>query len=344
MAQINNNITINNMTIKNRIVMPPLVMFLHKREDGFLSEDDYIHYRKRAKHETGLIVVEASAIDINGRSFESELGIWDDKYIAQFRKLTDICHVYGAVMFIQLHHGGFKTNPALAAPVSASEYILEDIKATKMTIAEIDACVINFAKAAKRAELAGFDGIELHGCHGFLINQFACSNINKRTDKYSPSSAFGSAIIKKIKEYCSDKFIISIRVGINIPHIENSLNTAVEYVKAGAHLLSVSQGISSEPIKTPDDWQFSDISYLAQLVKQEVDVPVVGVYGINNADIANSLLSGNHCDMTAVGRGHLINADWADKSLARGKVSECYDCKKCYFFGNKDSCPAVDIG
>lgn len=302
---IKNNIKINNITIKNRIVMPPCVMFNHEREDGFLSDEDYKHYIARAKNDTGLIVVEATAVDKYGRSFVRELGLWDDKHIEQYKKLTDECHRYGAVVLVQLHHGGYTTHKDLGQPLSSSNYEDDKKTAKAMTNDHVYETITNYANAAKRAQQAGFDGVQLHGCHGFLINQFSCPAINKRDDEFAKSSALGVAIIKRIKQLCNDDFIICVRIGIDSPDFENGINTALDYQNAGTHLLSVSNGIHQSPIETPLDWQFSKVSYLAHLVKQAVDIPVVAVGGIKNADIANAMLQGSHCDMTAVVHHHL---------------------------------------
>lgn len=343
MTKINDSITINNTVIRNRIMMPPLWNARHVRIDGHLCDDDFIHYAERAKNGTGLIVVEASAVDKDGKSFVNELGIWDDKYIDGFRKLTEICHTYGAKMLIQLHHGGFKTNPELASPLSASNYDDGNIHADAMTHEQIKYTIENFTKATKRAEMAGFDGVELHACHGYLIDQFASPDINKRNDEYGDIAAFGVSIINKIKKVCNDNFIICVRTGINSRYQEDSIDVAIQYQNAGAHLLSISNGINIPPNKAPEDWQFSDIAYLAYLVKQRVDIPVVAVHSIKNADTANTLLENNYCDMVAIGRGHLINADWTSRSLQGKKVSECYDCNGCYFTKSRKKCPAIRL-
>lgn len=341
MATLRDCITINNKVIKNRIMMSPLWNARHERIDGHLSNADYSHYVERAKNDTGLIVIEASAVDKNGRSFTNELGIWDDKYIDGFKRLNDMCHAYDTTMLIQLHHGGFKTHPELASPLSASNYDDGNMHANAMTYEQIQDTIANFAQAAKRAELAGFDGIELHGCHGYLIDQFASPDINKRDDMYGDISKFGVSIIKEIKKVCSKDFIICVRTGINSRYQEDSIKVAIDYQDAGAHLLSISNGVNRPPREAPDYWQFSDISYLAYLVKQHVDVPVVAAHSIKNAYTANTLLENDYCDMVAIGRGHLINADWAAKSLRGEKVSECLECKRCYFTNKSNTCPPL---
>ncbi len=340
---ISTQIKINNKVIKNRIVMPPLVCIWQKRAEGILTKNDYEHYTLRAKNETGMIVVEATAVEQNGLSFKNGLRLWDDSHISQFKTLAEGIKQHGACALIQLQHGGYKSDKSMTTPLSASKFSDDNYKADAMTTEQADATVENFAQAALRAQKAGFDGVQLHGCHGYLINQFSSPDINKRTDKYKKSSAFGVAIIKRIKELCSDDFIVSVRIGINSPSVKDSLKTAVDYQNAGAHMLSVSAGISPKPYKAPESWKFSDISHMAYLVKQKVNIPVVAVYGITNRKIANSLIKNKYCDMVSVGRNHLIHDDWAKRALNKEEISQCRDCKKCYFFKTMKKCPAVEI-
>ena len=270
---------------------------------------------------------------------------WDDKYIDGFKKLTSGMKAYGATVLIQLQHGGFKSDKKLTSPISASDYKDGDTMARGMTEEEADHLVEQFAQAALRAQKAGFDGIELHACHGYLINQFSCPAVNKREDKYAPSPAFGTAIIKRIRELCGDSFIISSRTGIDSPTIDNSIQTALDYQNAGADMLSVSGGINTQPLLVPDDWKHSKITWLAYLVKQKASVPVVAVSGITSRKSANDLLKNGCCDMVAVGRNHLIHADWAKRALNKEEISKCRHCKKgCYFFGTLKRCPAIEKG
>ena len=343
-VKISSPIKIGAKEVKNRIVMPPLVIFDHQRKDGFLAKKDYKHYISRAENCTGLIVVEATAVDKNGYSWNQGLALWDDKYIDGFKKLTSGIKKHGAVCLVQLQHGGFKSDKKLTSPVSASDYKDGDFSARGMTEEEADNLVKQFAQAALRAQKAGFDGVELHACHGYLINQFSCPAINKRNDKYSKSSAFGVAIIKMIRELCGEDFIISSRTGIDSPTVGNSLQTALDYQNAGADMLSISAGISTEPFSAPKEWKHSNTAYLGYLVKQKASVPVVAVSGITSRKKANALLKNNFCDMVAVGRNHLIHPDWARRALNKEEISKCRHCKKgCYFFGTLGKCAAVEI-
>jgi 2,4-dienoyl-CoA reductase-like NADH-dependent reductase (Old Yellow Enzyme family)/nitroimidazol reductase NimA-like FMN-containing flavoprotein (pyridoxamine 5'-phosphate oxidase superfamily) len=343
--KLSSPIRLNGKEIKNRIVMPPMVRLGQKRAEGFLTKDDYEHYISRAQNGTGLIVVEATAVDKNGYSWKDGLALWDDKYIDGFKKLVSGIKEHGAVCLIQLQHGGFKSDKALTSPVSSSDYNDGGTHARAMTEEEADVLVEQFAQAALRALKAGFDGVELHGCHGYLINQFSCPAINHRDDKYAESPAFGIAIIKRVRELCGDEFIISVRTGIDSPTVKNSLHTALDYQNAGADILSVSAGIATKPFKAPKEWKHTDIAYMAYLVKQKAAVPVVAVSGITSRNRANALLKEGFCDMAAVGRNHLIHPDWARRALNREEISKCRHCKKgCYFFGTLKKCPAVEKG
>ena len=344
-VDISTPINIKSTQIRNRIVMPPLVRIGHKRDDGMLSENDYEYYAAPAKYGTGLVVVEATAVHKSGYTFQNGLKLWDDSHIEQYKRLTDEVKKHGAAVFIQLQHGGFKARKDMGKPISASDYENGKTKARAMSTDEADELVEAFAQAALRAQKAGFDGVQFHGCHGYLINQFSCPATNKRDDKYAKSSAFGTGIIRRAKELCDENFIISVRVGLDSPTIENSLKTAIDYQNEGADMLSISEGINTEPFSAPKDWEFSRISYLGYLAKQKLNVPVVGVHEITTRKYANQLLKGKYLDMVAVGRNHLIHPDWASRALNGDEISKCRHCKKgCYFFNDLKKCPAIEYG
>ena len=157
--------------------------------------------------ERALSWLEATGVDKSGYSFKTGLKLWKDKHIKPFVKLAEGIKENGSLALIQLQHGGFKADKDFTDPISSSDYKDKHFKAKGMSEEKADELVESFAQAALRAQKAGFDGIQLHGCHGYLINQFSCPSVNKRDDKYAKSSAFGCAIIKRIKELCDDSFM-----------------------------------------------------------------------------------------------------------------------------------------
>lgn len=153
MPKLFDSINIKNIKIKNRIVLPPLVRFSMVGKDGFVTDRVVEWYRDVCAGGTGLVIVEASAVAEDGKLRDNQLGIWDDKFIAGLKRIADICHEYEVPVLIQLHHAGFKEKIK-----DVPEHILDEI-------------LESFKRAFRRAREAGFDGIEIHGAHTYLISQ-----------------------------------------------------------------------------------------------------------------------------------------------------------------------------
>ena len=225
MAKATDPIVIGKRTAKNRVTMAPTVKFI-AGEDGRVTEDFVAHYAERAKHECAFICVEATCITPEGRLAPSQLGLWEDGQIEGHKRLTDACHEYGALV-----------RESFGRKQEVRELSREDIKRI----------VSLFADAAVRAQKAGYDGVQLHACHSYLINDFA-SALNKREDEYGGSAVnrarFGCEVIRAIRASCGEDFIISARVSGCDPTVEDAVIAADEYVKAGCDYLQVSSGIA----------------------------------------------------------------------------------------------------
>lgn len=176
------------LSLKNRVVMPPMCMYAVEKEDGKVTPFHHAHYGARAIGQVGLIILEATAVEPDGRLTNNDLGIWSDDHIAGLKSLVDELHAFGAKVGVQLGHGGRKAANAIdrIAP-SALAYNQDYGVPREMTVADIKRVQNSFAAAAKRAQEAGFDLIELHGAHGYLINQFLESLTNHRKDSYGGS-------------------------------------------------------------------------------------------------------------------------------------------------------------
>ena len=244
-------ITINRTTLRNRITMAPTVKFDYAGEDGKATEKHIEHYRERSVY-TGLVCVEATAVLPGGRFGFSHMGLWDDFQIEGHRAIADVCHDNGSAVIIQLNHTGAITNPSVGEPIGPSEIPGRGgVMSRSMTVDEIHEMQKAFVAAAVRAKKAGYDGVQRHACHGYLINQFECAETNKRTDEYGGDAAararFASEIIREIRKVCGDGFLISARIIGADPDLESAIAIAEEYVKAGCDYLQVSSGI-----KDPD--------------------------------------------------------------------------------------------
>jgi len=208
MAKAELPIKIGSYTLKNRITFAPTVKFDFTDDSGKANEKLVQHYTERAKGGCGLICVEATAVTPGGRFCKTHMGLWEDEQIAGHMEITEGCHKYGAVVIIQLNHTGYTANPECGPAIGPSAMKRNSFRGEyttiEMSVDEIHAMQQSFVDAAIRAKKAGYDGVQLHGCHGYLINQFMAPSANVRTDEYGGTdenrARFASEIIRKIRE------------------------------------------------------------------------------------------------------------------------------------------------
>ena len=341
-TSINKSIVINNTVVKNRILMPPMVCFNWADDNGYETVDRSVHYGQRAKGGTGLIVVEAAAIAKSGRLCDTELGIWEDGQVGQFAKIAEVCHGEDTKVIVQIVHAGM--NSVGSKVFSCSPVPMDKKECLEMSLQQIEEVKAQFVSAAVRAEKAGLDGVEIHGAHGYLLNQFTSKRINNRTDIYGGSLEnrfrLPLEIVEEIKEATGDNFIIGYRFGVNDPSMEEDKILAKKLEVAGVHLLNVSAGIGGNDIVVPEDYPYSFVTYMGTQLYKEVSVPVACVSGIKEPKQAEYLLDNKMIDMVAVGRGLLADPKWTNKAIANEDVNVCYSCKpRCKFIEDGKKCP-----
>lgn len=339
---INNSIKINKYSVKNRIVMPPLVCFNWADSDGFEIVDRGEHYGKRAKGGTGLIIVEASAISKEGRIVDTELGLWKDEHIPQFERITKSCQEEDSVVIVQLVHAGMKSvgNPVY----SSSPTTVKNKECLEMSLEQIKKVKEDFVSASIRAKKAGLHGVEIHGAHGYLLSQFTSKEVNKRTDIYGGSLEnrlrLSTEIIEEVRRATGDDFIICYRFGVNDPTMEEDKYFAKKLEDLGVDILNVSSGIGANKIVVPEDYPFSFITYMGTEIYKEVTIPVACVFGIKKPEQAEYLLKNNMIDMVAVGKGLLADPNWTNKAINGEEVNVCYNCSpRCKYSIDGKSCP-----
>lgn len=182
--------TVKDLTLKNRIVMPPMCNYTAGRE-GLAGDWHYIHYATRAVGGVGLIIQEATGVEDGGRITARDLGLWHDGQIDGLRRIVAAARQYGAKIAIQLNHAGRKSEVEYLDPVAPSALAFSDKHRIPRELSKDDiaAIVARFAAAAARATAAGYDAVEIHGAHGYLISQFLSPLSNKRSDEYGGSPA-----------------------------------------------------------------------------------------------------------------------------------------------------------
>ena len=351
MASLFSPISIKGVKIKNRIVLPPIVRFGWTDEKGFVTDKHIKHYYQIAKGGAGLIIIEALAIAKDGKSGETQLGIWSDDHIDGIGKIAEACHRYGSIVIAQIQHAGLKT------PISVSKTALSPssfkkngrLAAKALNIEGIKKIQEQFVDASIRARKAGLDGIEFHGAHGYLIDQFLSPITNRRNDSYGGNLAgratFVRQMIKKVKTSIeSDNFIIGYRMGGNEPTLDEGRKIAKILENSGVDLLHVSSGIEDDTIpKPPPDFDYSWIVYCGIEIKKQVQIPVVVVNRIKTPEQAKYLIENDLADFIAVGRGQLCDNDWANKAKNNLKVITCLECAECFWFDEIKKCPRYNF-
>lgn len=343
MSKINQPLLVNKHEVKNRILMPPLVCFNWADDNGFETQSRAEHYGQRAKGGAGIIVIEATAIMKSGRIVASELGLWDDLHIPQFKKIADACREHKSLSLVQLVHAGDKSVGAKVFGASPSK--VEAKECFEMTLTQINEVKEAFVLASVRAQKAGLNGVEIHGAHGYLLSQFASTKSNLRLDAYGGSlenrMQLSLDIVKAVRAATRPDFVIGYRYGVNDPTFEEDIIFVRELEKAGVDLLNVSSGILTGEVENiPSGFEFSSITYLGSVIKKYARVPVACVYGIKHPEQAEKLLNENHCDMVAVGRAILADPDWGNKAIAGEAVNVCYHCvPRCKYGSDGNQCP-----
>lgn len=323
-----------------------MVCFTFAAENGFVSEKNISHYEAIAKSGTGLIIIEATCVNKNGRLSIDQLGIWSDDYIEGLSKLARVCHKYGARAIIQLHHAGLRTPKIINKDtITASDYENSKISARAMTKDEIYALEDDFINAAIRAEKAGFDGVELHGAHSYLMTQFFSAKVNNRIDEYGGSLdnrlRFTKEIIQGIKQKVNDDFIVGIRMGCNENGLKSSIDMAKKFEAMGMDYLHVSTGFDNAPIDevVPEDFPCNWIVYGATKIKENVTIPVIAVNSIKTPKEADYLIENSLVDFVAIGRAQLADHNFTNHVKEGEAIVECLGCKPCKWFTNGDNCP-----
>lgn len=342
-------LTLGNLTVKNRICIPPMVRYKTTDETGVVNDAYVQHYRNFAKGGSGLIIQEATCVSSDGKLVDSQLGIWDDSFIEGLSKITQAVHEEDGTIFIQLHHAGVAG--IVEHPLCPDTYTFNGRYGLrvgkKMTLEDIRKIQDDFVHAARRAVEAGYDGIELHCCHGYLFCQFLNSRVNRRDDIYGTDpTRIVIEVIDRIRKEVSKDIVIGVRLGAFEPTLNDGIRHAKELAAAGAQFINLSYGFEGEMDKTVDpDSAFDpairelpDVIQAAAVIKKEVDVPVFAVYGIRLPEDAEKVLTLTGVDMVCVGRSMLVDPFWTKKALEGEIPGKCLDCKVCQWRIDNTKC------
>jgi NADPH2 dehydrogenase len=308
---------LKHMELKNRIVMAPMCMFCAD-QDGNPNDWHYIHYTSRAVGGTGLILLEATGVESRGRITDRDLGLWKDEQIAGLKRIVDACHAQGAKVGVQLAHAGRKSEVLTEQSIAPSPIAFSDRyrTPTEMTKEDIDQVKSSFREAARRADMAGFDVIELHGAHGYLISEFLSPLTNQRTDEYGGNEESRSRFLREVLQevvsvWPKDKPII-VRVsaedfaeGGNHDHILANMLKLVQ--NEGIDLVNVSSGgVVNVGVDAYPGYQ---VGY-AETIKKATGLPVVAGGLITSPHMAEEIVQKGQADLIFLGRELLRNPYW----------------------------------
>ncbi|WP_394137331.1 NADPH dehydrogenase NamA [Cytobacillus oceanisediminis] len=307
--------TIKDVTFKNRIVMAPMCMYSSHNEDGLVQNWHRTHYTSRAVGQVGLIILEATAVTPQGRISPQDLGIWSDDHIPGLKELTDLMKEYGAATGIQLAHAGRKATVEgeILAP-SAIAFNEKMKKPKEMTKEEISETIDAFRQGADRAKKAGFEVIEIHAAHGYLINEFLSPLSNKRTDEYGGSAENRYRILHEVLEAVKTVWEGPLFVRVSANDYQEEGLTAKDYAEMGkwmkeqgVDLIDVSSGaVVPARIHTYPGYQ---VKY-SETIKEGADIQTGAVGLITSGLQAEEILQNDRADLIFIARELLRDPYW----------------------------------
>ena len=333
---------VKHMTMKNRIVMTPMGTN-YGEQNGEMSFLHINYYEQRAKGGTGLIIVEnASVFSPQGSNGTTQLRIDHDSYIPRLYKLCETVHKHGACIAIQINHAGASAQAMRTGvqPVSASDIPSKAGGETPRPLEkeEIYGIVRKYGEAAKRAQTAGFDAVEIHAGHSYLLSQFISPLTNKRTDEFGGSAEnrarFARLVIEEVRRQVGPFFPIFVRISAD-EFLEggNTLEDTLEYLQyfeKEVDVFDVSAGLNAsiqyqiDANYLPDGWR----SYMAKAIKERYGKPCMTMGNIRDPKVANEILERGDADLIGMGRGLIADPEWVNK-VEFGDVCDIRKCISC---------------
>lgn len=341
-TQILRPLTVRGMTIPNRIVMPPMGTNF-ATASGELSDEHMAYYRERARGGTGLIIMENVCVDHpTGSNGYTQLRLDSDHYLPRMFAFTEEMHHHGSVVGVQINHAGASADPALTGVSALSS---SDVPSkpggpvpTPMTIAQIRRVIEHFGQTARRAQRAGFDMVEVHGGHSYLLNQFLSPFYNHRTDEYggSPRNRVRLLVevLREVRARVGERFPISLRVSADElleggNRLEDTLSLAAhcdEYVDiwnvSAAENPTLQYQI--DMARLPDGWR----STMAHAFKERFGKPTITSGNVREPRAAERILAEGDADLVAIGRG-LIADPWWVRKVREGRPEDILHCISC---------------
>ena len=334
--------TIKHMTVKNRIVMTPMGTN-YGEQNGEMSFLHINYYEQRAKGGTGLLIVENASVDSpQGSNGTTQLRIDQDNYIPRLFKLCETVHKHGSCIAIQINHAGASAQSARInmQPVSASDVPSKAGGEIPRPLEkdEIMHIVKKYGEAAKRAQICGFDAVEIHAGHSYLISQFLSPITNKRTDEFGGSAEnrarLAKLVIEEVRRQVGPFFPIFVRISADeFMEGGNTLDDCLDYLQyfqEEVDVFDVSAGLNGsiqyqiDANYLPDGWR----SYMAKAVKEKFNKPCISMGNIRDPKVAERILADGDADLIGMGRGLIADPAWVNK-VATGHECDLRKCISC---------------
>ncbi|MBU4215217.1 MAG: NAD(P)/FAD-dependent oxidoreductase [Actinobacteria bacterium] len=335
-------LAVRGMTLRNRVVMPPMGTNF-ALPDGTVSDTQIAYYAQRARGGTGLIIVENICVSFPaGSNGTTQLRIDHDRYVPRLWELTEQLHRHGAMVAVQLNHAGASANPGrTGVPAQSSGERPSKPGGTApvpMTVEQIAQVVTDFATAAARAKRAGFDAVEIHAGHSYLLCQFLSPYYNTRTDAYGGSPANRARIVREVlaavREQVGPRYPILVRISADeLVAGGNGLEESVEVMRHMVEeidVIDVSAALAFnlqyqiDSMDLPDGWR----AEMARRFRDEFGRPTITSGNIRDPKVAERIIAGGQADLVAMGRG-LIAEPWWVRKVADGAADTILSCISC---------------
>jgi len=301
-----------------------MMTFSFRGDNGNYFGTQHIeHYTERAKGGAGLIIVQST----NVVGVSTATGMWTPGSMDALAKIAANAAAYDATVMLQL-----------------SCRNREDIDINALTTNDIHEMQKEMKHAAAKAHDLGFHGVEFHCAHGFTQCRFLDAAQNRRTDAFGASAINRAKIVTDIlpdiRRDTGNSFIIAVRMGEYAPTRKDGLELAKIFEAAGIDMLDVSFGMHMPEGPVPEDFPFSPVTHSAYVFKQELTLPVIGLYEIRTEEQARLLISSGYADIAGIGRGMFADPHFANHVLNSEAVNTCFTCKECSWFTDHTKCPA----
>lgn len=313
------------LVLKNRLVMAPMQQYRGTPE-GFATAYHEFHYGRCAEGGVGLVIVESTAVSPEGRLFKDDIGIFSDAHVAPLARTVDAVHAHGTPIFLQLSHGGRKSKSfGGVPPIAPSALAFDETYGVprEMSAGDIARVVADFATAAGRARRAGFDGVELHAAHGYLLHQFLSPLSNLRSDDHGGSLSgrvrIVGEVLAAVRAEVGSSYPITMRIsasdyvggGLTPEIVADALSLLPPF---GLDAVHVSSG-GLLPVRPESVHPGYQLGY-AREIRQRLSLPVIAVGGLHRRSLIEEVLATGQADLVAIGRPILERPDFMTDSLA----------------------------